>query len=190
MSKIMAEADKNPEQAVTDAAGISDKGMRANALVGIARASWKQKPSSARSALRQAIELAPELEPELQGMVFAGATDIYVKMEDTDTAKKVIEKHLAAAEKMYKADSNADDPNKALKAYWPSTNAYKNALRAAGQISPAWAMTLLKEVSDPEVKVAAEVALAGSWLKVPVGRTQTVTSRGGSTSMSINVEDE
>lgn len=190
MSKIMAEADKNPEQAVTDAAGISDKGMRANALVGIARASWKQKPSSARSALRQAIELAPELEPELQGMVFAGATDIYVKMEDTDTAKKVIEKHLAAAEKMYKADSNADDPNKALKAYWPSTNAYKNALRAAGQISPAWAMTLLKEVSDPEVKVAAEVALAGAWLKVPVGRTQTVTSRGGSTSMSINVEDE
>jgi len=50
-------------------------------------------------------------------------------------------------------------------------------------------MTLLKEVSDPEVKVAAEVALAGAWLKVPVGHTQTVTSRGGRTMMSISVEE-
>jgi tetratricopeptide (TPR) repeat protein len=189
MQKIMADAEKRPEQVITDLAFISDKGMRASGLVQIARSSWRQKPASARSALRQAIELAPDIEPEQQGMVFSAATGLYMKMEETDEAKKVIEKHLAAADKMYKADTNADDPNKALKAYWPSTNAYKNALRAAGEISPSWAMTLLKEVSDPEVKVTAEVALAGAWLKVPVGRTQTVTSKGGKTMMSISVED-
>ncbi|HYG99883.1 MAG TPA: hypothetical protein VD837_12185 [Terriglobales bacterium] len=78
MQKIMADAEKNPEQAISDLGSIIDKGMRASALITIARSSWKwkQNPGTARSALRKAKDLASEIEPEQQGVVFSTATDL------------------------------------------------------------------------------------------------------------------
>jgi len=81
---------------------------------------------------------------------------------------------------MYVTDADEDDPNRALKAFWPATDAYCKLLRLAGRISPPWALALLKEVDDAEVRVTVEAALANEWLGSPEGHSvvMTITKKG------------
>lgn len=182
-AKIMADADAHPADALAQAPTISDPNMQAQVLGGIARTAWKKNASVAKSALEKMLDVTSRMQPEQQVMALRNAANIYLLMDETDDAKKVVERGLAAAEKIYKADTDGDDPNKALKAYWPSTEAYRSFLSVAGQISPAWAMTLLKDISDPEIKVSAQTALASAWLDVPGGMTTIVSSHKGGTRM-------
>ena len=185
MQKIIADSDAHPADALAQAATISDPNMQANVLSGIARVAWRKNSSVAKSALEKLLEVASKMEPQVQIMSLRNAASIYLQMDETDDAKKVVERGLAAADKVYKADTNGDDPNKALKAYWPSTEAYRSFLRVAGQISPAWALTLLKDISDAEIKVAAQTSLASAWLDVPTGPTTIVSSHKGGTNMMM-----
>lgn len=109
------------------------------------------------------------------------AFSLYRQMSDEDSAKRVVERGLTMADRLYAVDSNPDDPNKALKAFWPSTNAYRDFLRAAGKISPLWAMGILKEIKDSELRAAVESALAQEWLDIRRGRMMMQVSRGNRT---------
>jgi tetratricopeptide (TPR) repeat protein len=188
VSKIAAEAEKHPRDALAMCAGISNPGLRSQALLMIARSTWKNDSSIAREALQKFIELTPKLEIAQQVMSLSTAANIYLNMGETDNAKGVIEKGLAAAETAYKKDSNADDPNKALKAYWPSAEAYRGMLRLAVRISPVWAANLAKEISDPEMKVVAQIAMAASLLDIPTGSTMIMNANKQGTNMSMSME--
>ncbi len=188
VSKIATEAEKHPRDALANCAGISDPALRSQALLMIARSTWKNDSSIAREALQKFIELTPKLEIAQQVMSLSSAAGIYLNMGETDDAKGVIEKGLAAAETAYKKDSNADDPNQALKAYWPSAEAYRGMLRLAVRISPVWAANLAKEISDPEMKVVAQIAMAASLLDVPTGTTMIINSNKQGTNMSMSME--
>jgi hypothetical protein len=96
---------------------------------------------------------------------------------------------LKVAGKLYEKDSDEDDPNTALKAFWPSTNAYCTMVRQAAGISRAWAISLLQSIKDPEIKVAAETALAGGWLQSPTGPSTIMTTKKTSNSMSLGSRD-
>ncbi len=188
VSKIAAEAEKHPRDALAMSAGISNPGLRSQALLMIARSTWKNDSSIAREALQKFIELNPKLEVAQQVMSLSTAANIYLNMGETDDAKGVIEKGLAAAETAYKKDNNADDPNKALKAYWPSAEAYRGMLRLAVRISPVWAANLAKEISDPEMKVVAQIAMAASLLDIPTGSTMIMNANKQGTNMSMSME--
>lgn len=177
--KIAAEADSHPDTALAQAGSVSSLPMRANLYLDIARAAAKKSPSTARSALDKLLDLTAQLEERnpTQVSLLRSAADLYLQMGESDSARKVIERGFAVAEKLLKGDSNADDPNKALKAFWPSAEAYRSFTRLAGQISPVWALTLLKEIEDPEMKVVVETALAQSWLDVSAGTTIVVSNR-------------
>jgi len=110
-------------------------------------------------------------------------------MDQLDDAKKSIEQGMSVAGKLYQSDSDQDDPNTALKAFWPSTNAYCALLRQAARISHPWAISLLKDIKDPEIKVAAETALAGGLLNAPLGPSTITTTKKNSNSMSLSGRD-
>jgi hypothetical protein len=158
---------EHPQDAIAQALALSNVSAREVALEGIARENLKKNASVARAALRELIELAPRLDGFEQTRAMNTVSSLYVRMGDTDSAKSAVEKGFAGVEKIYKEDTNADDPNQALKAYWPSTQAYVVLLRSAGRMSAPWALTLLKEIPDAEIKAAAEVSLASEWLKLP-----------------------
>jgi hypothetical protein len=174
VSQAMEEADKDPQAAMNKAAAISNPGPKVDAYMGIARISAKKNLSIARQALEKALDLPLE-DTQRASMRMDEAAQIYLQMDDAESARKAVEKQMDAAEKAYRADSNGDDPNKALKAYWPSTEAYRAALRNAARISPDWAQTLLKEISDPEVRTLNQIALASVMLDVPPGPTTVIT---------------
>lgn len=175
--KIIADAQAHPSDALANAQLLSNPQMRADILGEIAAATAKKDPAVANSALSKMLDTVDQIdETDAQVMGLRRAADLYLRMGQVDDGKKTVERGLKAAEKMYRQDSNADDPNKALKAYWPSAEAYRSLLAVAGRISPAWAMTLLKDLPDADMKVMAETSLAGAWLNVPSGAVTIMTS--------------
>ena len=185
MSKIMQDASKHPADALANAAALPDMQMRAQAYMGIAQINAKTNASATKQALEKAIDALPELDVSQQVMMVSNIAKLYLEIDDSGSAKKVIEKGMGIAEKAYKQDTNADDPNKALKAYWPSADAFRGLLRIAGKISAPWAMELLKDISDPEMKGMGQMALAQSWLDLPEGQRTVISSNKNGTSMQM-----
>ncbi len=129
MQRIVADAEAHPLDALANVATLTSPEMKLGALQGIARAAWKKNPSAAKSALRQLLETLPQLDAQQQVLPARAAASLYLGMGETGEARKTIEKALESAAKLYKQDTDADDPNQALKAYWPSA--------AAGSTAPA-----------------------------------------------------
>jgi hypothetical protein len=185
--KITADAEKHPRDALANCSTISSPQLRAQAYQGLASATWKKEPSVAGEALHKLLDVLPQLETQQQMLAFNRAATLFMDMGETEDAKKVVEKGMAAADKAYKADNNADDPNRALKAYWPSAEGYRSMLRTAVRISPTWAASLVKEISDPEMKVIVQIAMAGALLDIPAGSVTIMSSTKSGGTMMMNM---
>lgn len=185
VARIVQDAAAHPDDALANAATVPDPQMRVSAYMGIAQVNIKKHASVARQALEKAMDGLDDLELMRQVMTVSSAAKLYLEAEDTDSAKKVIEKGMGIAEKAYKEDTNTDDPNTALKAYWPSADAYQSLLRLAAKISPTWSMELLKDIGDPDMKSMGQIALAQAWLDVPPGPTTIMTSTKSGKNMQM-----
>ena len=189
VSKIVDSADAHPEEALANVGTLQSMKLRNQALLEIAQKTWKKHSITAKSALNQLLSHIAESDANEQLRQLNSAAQIYLSMGATDDAKSAVEKQLEAAAKALKKDTDTDDPNLALRAYWPSTNAYASALRMAGKIDPTWAFTLLKEMPDAAVRFASEMSLAQDWLKIPVGLTTTIYATKNSMMMGMEEEN-
>ena len=155
---------KDPAQALSQARALPlrDGRMfpRRDALASVVANSWKEKPTIARSALQEIVKSADSLEPADKVDHYVDAARYYIKMDENEDAQKLLEKCQSFANDAIHQDANADNPNKALKAYWPSTNSWRKIVQTANQISPDLPNQLIKEISDPDIKVLAQVDLA------------------------------
>jgi hypothetical protein len=189
MQRIVADAEAHPQDALANAATLTSPEMKAQALQGIARATWKKNPSAAKSALKQLVETLPQLELQQQVLPARAAATLYLEMGEAGEARKTIEKGLESAAKLYKQDTDADDPNKALKAYWPSANAYAGLLRLAAEMAPDWAQEQLKEVPDDDLRALAQISMAAALLGQPPGPVTIVSEKkDGMNMMQMSVE--
>lgn len=189
MQRIVADAEAHPQDALANVATLTSPEMKAQALQGIARVTWKKNPSAAKSALKQLVETLPQLELQQQVLPARAAAVLYLEMGEAGEARKTIEKGLESAAKLYKQDTDADDPNKALKAYWPSAGAYVGLLRLAGEIAPDWALEQLKAVPDDELRALAQISMASALLGQPPGPVTMVSEKkDGVNMMQMSVE--
>ncbi|HKV92231.1 MAG TPA: hypothetical protein VJW20_06765 [Candidatus Angelobacter sp.] len=187
--KIAAKADAgHGDEAITEAASIRNPDLKIQAYEHIARATLKKDTTVAASALKKMLTAIDDAKLGRQPEYYASAASVFVLMGDPASAKDAIEKGLGSAAQLYKQDTDSDDPNTAFAAFWPSTNAYRVLLRQARRISEAWAVTLLKEIDNPEIRFAAEVAIAGSALNVPESRETIITSKRKGFKMSLGAE--
>ena len=169
-------AEKNPKDALTQAALLAPR-AKAMALEVIARMTIKKDASVSRRALDQLVETAPDLRPEEQARHLASAADVYLKLEDEASARKAIEKGTDSAAKLFREDSENDNVNEALKAYWPSSAAWRQFIRLAARISEPFALSLVNEIPDPEIKAVQRLALVGDLLGSPAEGTASIVSR-------------
>ena len=177
MQRIVADAEAHPADALANVATLTSPEMKMGALQGIARAAWKKNPGVAKSALRQLLETLPQLDPQQQVLPARAAATLYLGMGEAGEARKTIEKALESAAKLYKQDTDADDPNQALKAYWPSASAYVGLLRVAAEMAPDWALEQLKEVPDDDIRAVAQIAMAAALLGQPPGQVTIVSQK-------------
>jgi hypothetical protein len=78
---------------------------------------------------------------------------------------------------LFKEDSENDNVNEALKAYWPSSAAWRQFIRLAARISEPFALSLVNEIPDPEIKAVQRLALVGDLLGSPAEGTASIVSR-------------
>jgi hypothetical protein len=174
----------HPDDAMANAGSINDPAVRAWCYGGIADVALLKKPGVAKDATEKMLDASANLEPQERVRYYRAAAETYIKLGELDSAQVTVEKGLAAAKTLYKHDADPDDPNKAMKAFWPATNAYCDLLRIAGKISPGWALTLLKDLPDPEVRVAAESSLAEQLMGVAAGPNDALTINNAGATMS------
>src|SRR5262249_11440113 len=136
---------------------MGNRPIRAEAFRGIATSTLKTNPAISKQAIADMVKASEDLEPQYQAAEFVDVAKLYLKLEDDDNAKKALETATAKANEAIKADANAEDPNQALKAYWPSAAAWNSILRTAEKISPAYAEKLSAEIADDEIRVVAQV---------------------------------
>jgi len=170
MSEIEKETDKDPSQALEDALGLPvqgasprEKSPRAQALIDIADAVSKKRPSVAKSALDEIVKIQDQLSPT-QMLGVAKLAGIYLDLGDEEGARKALKTLLKAAEKLYGDDTDAEDPNKAFKGNWPSSNLWQRCVQVAAKISPALADEIISEIPDPEIATTEKAAYASSLL--------------------------
>ncbi len=176
--KIAAGAAEHPSDALANVNSITDATMRCYALDGIARAALTKDRSTAKSATQQLTDCITSAEGlDIQLMLLRSAIDLYLRLHDDDSAKSTLTRGVVLAEKAYKQDSDAEEPNRAIKAFWPSTAAYRWFCSEAAELSPALAAEISAQISDPELRVMGEIAVAQAWLKLPEGTTPVITAR-------------
>lgn len=184
--RAAAKADGgHADEALADAAMIGNPDLKAQAFEHIARAASKKDARAAASALGKMLTAVESVKLDRQPGYYASAAGIFLRMGSIESAKDAVEKGLGSAAQLYKQDTDSDDPNTAFAAFWPSTNAYCMLLREANRISGTWAARLLKEIDDPEIRFAAETAIAGSALEIPAARATIITEKRASFRMSL-----
>src|SRR5436305_5087207 len=93
---------------------------RTHALEEIAKVNSAGNPGAAKQALDELRKIVPDLHLRIQVEALSTAARIYLQIGEKDSAQAVVGEGVKAAEKMLAKDTDANDPNKALKAWWPS----------------------------------------------------------------------
>lgn len=190
LASIAQEAETDPVQAIAHSMTLPlqlDGPMlggspRADALETIARAAVKKNPGAAESALTEMRKVIVDLPAESQVQYLSAAGNLYIQLEDKDKAEKVVGEGFKIAEKLLELDVNPDSPNEALKAWWPSADAYRRFVELETRISDRGTMNLLKEIKDPEIRTVETITFARTLLGLPVKAYTVVERRGNSTS--------
>lgn len=176
-SSLTIEAEQHPDDALAGAETITSPGIRCYAYEAIARAALDKDRAVAKTATRKLLDTIDAVEGiDAQLMLLRAAVELYLHMGDDKNAKATLERGFALAAKAYRQDSNADEPNTALKAFWPSATAYRWFCGQAAQLSPEWATDSLANVSDPDLRVLGEIAMAHRWLKVREAATAIIVA--------------
>ena len=112
-------------------------------------------------------KMAEDLAPQAQVIYLASAADLYLQLGDQDSAERIVSKGFKAAEALLEKDTDADDPNLALKAWWPSADAYRRFIEVEAKISHSTTANILKEIKDPEIRTVESIIVARTLLGDP-----------------------
>ena len=194
--KIVRDAGQDPTQAIAQAAGLPVSNSvdtrvspRAQALDGIAQQVWKDSPEAAKQATDELRKLLPDLPLQVQTHYLASAANMYLKLNDQESAEKAVTEGFKLADKVLEKDNNPDKPNSALKAWWPSVDAYRRFIEVETKISQRKALKFLTEIKDPEIRTVESMMVSRSMLGIPVKRTMIVERSKSGNSISVHSED-
>jgi hypothetical protein len=187
VQEIGRTAEDNPRQAIAAAATLPESvelypGLeffpRAEAYVAIARTVMKKNPSAARDALEEmAASLKHATHPYHAPEIWSEGMVIAKEIGEVDLAVKLFRSGMEQVDKLRSEDTDSDDPNLALKAWWPSVNAYWRLARAASEFSPNTALAQVREIRDPEILAVLEVKLANNGLGARAEQSITMVNK-------------
>jgi len=177
-NEIVKQAGDNPRQALTAAATLPVQAghtvPRSETLLRIAQEAWRTNPSSAKEALEQMADSFKKVDPAMYGRVgfrvghcWSDGVELANKMKDADLARSLLQDGLEHAERWKGVDSDDNDPNRALKAWWPSVALFSALPSSAAHISPQTALELIHKLQDPDLVTLFQIRLANDRLGVP-----------------------
>jgi hypothetical protein len=102
----------------------------------------------------------PRVPPEQQDRFLEQAIRLAAAAQDTTRVQVGIQRGLQAAEALHKIDSDREDPNQEMKAYWPSAGAWQKYLFLEMKYLPAKVPDDLEAIRDEEIQGLARIATA------------------------------
>jgi len=173
-----AAAKDDPDKALSIAKSIPDPAIQADVLGTIANSVTEKNPGLAKGVLGQCISMLDDVkDPQLRMNSWTKVAEAAHKIKDDKLAWQAIDRGMADATAVYKLDADEDNPNKALREYWPSTNGYRHMVIIAAKLFETDAEQLLLKITDPDLLLFARVELAQAWLGKPHDSWSTSTSR-------------
>jgi hypothetical protein len=177
-NEILKQAGDNPRQALAAAATLPVQAghtvPRSETLLRIAQEAWRTNPSAAKEALEQMADSFKKVDPATYGRVgfrvghcWSDGVKLANNMKDADLARSLLQDGLEQAERWKGVDSDDNDPNRALKAWWPSVALFSALLSSAAHISPQTALELIQKLQDPDLVTLFQIRLANDRLGVP-----------------------
>lgn len=187
-SKIREEAGKDPKQALAGIMSLPDfRNARLLGLIDLAKDLVKTSPGYAREALSEALKIIPSVKEEfLQGALLLDIAETYARLGDTAAMQEVIERGFKLAEKLYDADSDADDPNQAFKGSWPSTVTWSRFTSLLAKSSSAAALAKVSNIPDPEIQAVERIAVANGLLGAKGGLSIVIVKTKDTNNYSIS----
>ena len=85
-------------------------------------------------------------------------------------ADDVVSEGLGVAARLLDNDINPDNPNKALKAWWPSTDAYSRLIEIETKISHPVTAKMLQEIKAPDIRALESIMFARALPGLPMKR--------------------
>jgi len=166
---ILASVKDAPSSSLTRALALGDnidqsRSIKADVLTAIARATTKEHPELASDALAELSKLVEHYPLILRCRYLAEAGNLYWRMKKTDKVRDIVGQGMKLANELYKADTNSDDPNRALKSAWPSTVVSRAFVGLASRVSLKFAEETVKEVQDQDLQAFDSIEIASTLL--------------------------
>ena len=180
-NEILKQAGDDPRQAIATAATLPVQAghavPRSETLLRIAQVGWKKNPSASKEALEQMADSLKKVDPAMYGRFglrvgvglrvqycWSDGVQLANNMKDIDLARSLLQEGMEQAERWKGVDGHDNDPNLALKAWWPSVALLSALLRSAAHISPQTALELIHKLRDPDLVTLLQIRLANDRL--------------------------
>jgi hypothetical protein len=93
-----------------------------------------------------------------------------MEIGNQESAETSLKEALKVAEKLYAVDTDSDNPNRAFKGAWPSTNQWRRCVQLGTKLSRTKAEAMIAGIRDPDIATFQKVYFASSLLGVTSGR--------------------
>ncbi len=180
-NEILKQAGDDPRQAIATAATLPVQAghtvPRSETLLRISQVGWKKNPSASKEALEQMADSLKKVDPAMYGRFglrvgvglrvqycWSDGVQLANNMKDTDLARSLLQEGMEQAERWKGVDGDDNDPNLALKAWWPSVALFSALLNSAAHISPQTALELIHKFQDPDLVTLFQIRLANDRL--------------------------
>lgn len=160
--------EKNPARAVEIAKTIPAPYQRASLLADFASRIANKDPERAGPIIDECLAQLKEInEPVLRIDTWIHLAEAAHRAKRDDQSRAMFDKALIDAEALYKRDTDAEKPNRAMRDEWPSTQSFRKAVYFAAKLHGIEAESMLVRIQDPGLSVLAAIELARGLLNRP-----------------------
>jgi|SRR5579864_703622 len=161
LEEIKSEVQCNAGKLRAHLSSLPSPNSKARALLSLAERCQAEQREEAINALNTLTGI------ENSGVsweLWTEAATLSATLQQAEIARRLLKRADTTIGKLYDSDSDKDDPNKALKFYWPSTAAWCREVSVARMVSIPDAREVLESIPDSEIKAVTTVALAQALL--------------------------
>ncbi|MEJ7607774.1 MAG: hypothetical protein WKF37_16250 [Bryobacteraceae bacterium] len=175
--EALATLKQSPDKALAIIDQIQLPDIKASALGG--RAVGRREGSRyGKSILSKCFNALADLKnPEERLQTWLVVAEAAHRAKDEERARLAIDKGLSDAADLYKLDMDAEQPNTALREYWPSIQNYRRIVYRATKMYGVDAEAMLTKVVDPELNALATIEMARALLGRESRADSTMVSR-------------
>jgi hypothetical protein len=137
---------------------------RALTLVNVALIASRRDPEVATKAIDEVLPIVEQMRPMEAARTLGKCSQAYLNLNDAEHVGELLSQGQKMAQRLYDIDTNADNPNLAVKAIWPSAMFWRRLVTIATKLSPDKGEQIIAEIPDAEIRAFQNVTFANTLL--------------------------